>query len=145
MRPIAAMLIAICAVEGATARADATSSSQPKSADARKPYPVEVALLKDPRRGWTYRQFPTNAPLYVSDTDQNGRSNCNDGCASRWVPLLAAEGSKALGAWRPIRRSDHRLQWAYKGRPIYTLVHDSVDSPIGDGIENGWHLLAYFK
>ena len=35
--------------------------------------------------------------LYTFDKDANGVSNCNDGCAVKWPPLMAADAVVAVG------------------------------------------------
>jgi predicted lipoprotein with Yx(FWY)xxD motif len=108
-------------------------------------HPEAVALNAIPGGGFTYRQFPTNLPLYHYDGDKPGKSNCNEGCSSAWPPLLVSEASKrVVGDWTIVKRNDGREQWAYKGRPIYTRFHDSIDTPSGDGVDGPagkWRLL----
>jgi predicted lipoprotein with Yx(FWY)xxD motif len=41
-----------------------------------------------------------------------------------------------------IKRDDGAMQWAYKGKPLYTWTKDSKAGDItGDGFNNGvWHI-----
>jgi predicted lipoprotein with Yx(FWY)xxD motif len=123
--------------------AQAQSEEEPKSPQAKLPYPAEVALLKT-SKGWTFRQAPTSMPLYRSNHDQAGRSHCYDGCASQWIPLEAPKDAKALGEWSVIKRKGGERQWAFRGRPVYLHVHDSPDAAVGDGEGGAWHVLPYF-
>jgi predicted lipoprotein with Yx(FWY)xxD motif len=77
--------------------------------------------------------------------DRDGRSLCNGGCANAWAPVLAPASARALGQWSVIRRDDGKLQWAYRGHPVYSLLDDTPNHPKGDGKAGVWHLLPYEK
>lgn len=68
--------------------------------------------------------------LYTFTRDTAGSSNCNDGCAANWPPLLAEAGASAGGDFSIITRSDGSLQWAYKDMPLYTWVRDSAPGDV---------------
>jgi predicted lipoprotein with Yx(FWY)xxD motif len=80
--------------------------------------------------------------LYTFDKDSGGKSACNGKCAENWPPLLAAATDKPEGAYTIIKRDDGKMQWAYKGKPLYTWVKDGKPGDItGDGFLNGaWHI-----
>lgn len=81
--------------------------------------------------------------LYTFDRDtMPGKSSCNGPCAQNWPPLMAAADAKASGDWSVITRDDGRMQWAYKGRPLYGWVKDEKPGDTtGDGFLNGaWHV-----
>lgn len=104
-------------------------------------HPGNVALIQN-SEGYAYVHFPANVRLYIYDRDETGRSNCNDGCASAWPPLIAAENDTArLGDWSVVPRADGRRQWAYKGRPVYLRFHDSIEAPAGNGVDGVWRYL----
>jgi len=63
--------------------------------------------------------------LYTFTRDTAGTSNCNDGCAANWPPLMADDGAMATGDFSIITRSDGSKQWAYKDMPLYTWVRDA--------------------
>ncbi|WP_409523890.1 COG4315 family predicted lipoprotein [Nitrincola sp. MINF-07-Sa-05] len=63
--------------------------------------------------------------LYTFTRDTSGTSNCNDGCAANWPPLMAGDGAMAAGDFSIIMRSDGSKQWAYKDMPLYTWVRDT--------------------
>lgn len=106
-------------------------------------HPSNVALVEGATpQDLIYKHFPTNLRLYFSDHDGLGKSKCNDSCAEAWQPLPVPPGdAKSIGDWKPMLRDDGRLQWAYKGHPVYILYHDSPDRPIGDGVDGSWHFL----
>lgn len=81
--------------------------------------------------------------LYVFTRDAAGKSNCNGACATNWPPLKAAADSKAFGEWSSFKRDDGSLQWAYKGKALYTWSKDKKPGDVtGDGFSNGTWLIA---
>ena len=54
---------------------------------------------------------------------------------------MDAADKNNVGSWTIIKRDDGTRQWAYKGQPVYTLFHDNVEKPIGNGVEGVWHFL----
>lgn len=81
--------------------------------------------------------------LYTFDRDATGKSNCNGTCAQNWPPLMAAAGAKDTGSWTVLKRDDGSMQWAYKGKPLYTWVKDAKPGDVtGDGVNNIWHVAA---
>lgn len=79
--------------------------------------------------------------LYTFDKDAAGKSNCNGQCAANWPPLAAGADAKASGAYTTIKRDDGAMQWAYKGKPLYTWVKDQKPGDkTGDGVNNVWHV-----
>jgi predicted lipoprotein with Yx(FWY)xxD motif len=131
----ALFLLALLATSGA---------AQAAPFDANLPYPTEVALSQE-KDGYIYRRFPGNQRLYTYDLDPADRSACNDSCASARPPILAPANAKAMGDWSVIRRDDGTQQWAYHGKPVYSLFHDAPNKPVGDGEGGVWHILPYEK
>ena len=80
--------------------------------------------------------------LYSFDKDMSGKSMCNGPCAANWPALMAAAGSAASGDWTVVTRDDGTMQWAYKGKPLYTFAKDTKPGDTtGDGFLNGtWHI-----
>ena len=73
--------------------------------------------------------------LYTYAKDAKGTSNCNEGCAKNWPPLMAAADAKPMGDWTIVKRADGSSQWAYKGMPLYTWVKDmKPGDATGDGV-----------
>ncbi len=108
----------------------AASSNAP--APELQAYPGVVALSEDKPGEWTYKKFPGNGRLYVSDRDPPGKSLCVDDCALAWPPLLADETDEPIGHWTVIERDSGTRQWAYKGKPAYTRFHNSPAQPSGN-------------
>ncbi|MGU3463887.1 hypothetical protein ACLBXO_03470 [Methylobacterium sp. C33D] len=80
--------------------------------------------------------------LYTFDKDMGGKSMCNGPCAANWPALMAASGSAVSGDWTKVTWDDGTMQWAYKGKPLYTFAKDTKPGDItGDGFLNGaWHI-----
>lgn len=79
--------------------------------------------------------------LYIFDRDAGGKSACNGPCATNWPPLMAAADAKASGSWTLITRDDGKMQWAYKGKPVYTWIKDTkAGETTGDGVNSVWHI-----
>jgi len=119
------------------------SEALPRTASAQLPYPTQVALMHE-RLGWTYRKSTTGLPLYFSEADSPGKSACYGKCAMQWIPLIAPVTEKSLGQWTIVVRKDGVRQWAFRGRPIYTHIHDTPQTATRAGHEGTWHLMPHF-
>jgi len=111
-------------------------------AAAAAPLPVtpgDISLIEE-GHAYVFRSNDS-LPLYTFDKDAPGRSNCTGPCESLWPPLLARAGSAPLGEWTLVKRADGKLQWAWRGRPLYTYAKDGVDKPAGDGAGGVWHVI----
>jgi predicted lipoprotein with Yx(FWY)xxD motif len=108
-------------------------------------YPSEVALSQEGDRGFVFRRFPSSQRLYIYDLDKPDRSLCNEGCMGARPPVYAPASAKPMGEWTTVKRDDGRLQWAYRGHPVYTFFHDGPKDPHGDGEGGVWHLVPYEK
>ena len=105
------------------------------------PVPDAISLVKD-NGAWKFCDDDGHS-LYVYDRDPAGRSVCAGQCASEWPPVAAPPGAHQIGDWTPIRRTDGSLQWAYKGRPVYTFSGDTAAGQTkGAGQGGVWRLLA---
>jgi CxxC motif-containing protein (DUF1111 family)/predicted lipoprotein with Yx(FWY)xxD motif len=84
--------------------------------------------------------------LYVFDSDTvNGTtSNCYDGCAVAWPPLLVTDdmpsGVTGLGS---ITRVDNSEQVTYQGKPLYFYIGDNVVGEFNGDNSAGWHSVVY--
>ncbi|MGH6680894.1 MAG: COG4315 family predicted lipoprotein, partial [Bradyrhizobium sp.] len=80
--------------------------------------------------------------LYTFDKDAKGRSACNGKCAVNWPVLKAGAGAKSDHGYTVVKRNDGSMQWAYKGKPLYTWIKDAKPGDItGDGLLHGaWHV-----
>jgi hypothetical protein len=45
-----------------------------------------------------------------------------------------------MGLWSIVKRDDGRLQWAYKGSPVYTCFEDHPNEPKCIGKNMKWYL-----
>ncbi|HET8995195.1 MAG TPA: hypothetical protein VFN42_00870 [Acetobacteraceae bacterium] len=79
--------------------------------------------------------------LYVFDKDMAGKSMCNGPCIHNWPALHATAMDKPSGDWTIITRDDGAMQWAYKGKPLYTWIKDKhAGDMTGDGVNHVWHV-----
>ena len=83
---------------------------------------------------------PKGMTLYTYDKDTNGMSECTGSCAKTWLPVHAKKSDKPVGDLTIIKRSDGTLQWADKGKPLYTYVKDKKAGEVnGNGMGGTWH------
>lgn len=79
--------------------------------------------------------------LYVFDKDEAGKSNCYDGCATAWPPLLT-DASALEAPLSIVTRADGSRQVAYQGRPLYRFFKDTETGDFyGDGLGGVWHIV----
>jgi len=97
-----------------------------------------VITTKTNDNGAQYLADPSGKPLYTYNADSSGVSNCTGSCLSNWPGYYANASSANLPAnVSTFTRSDNgRLQYAYKGMPLYYFTGDSAGKPTGDGVEN---------
>ena len=80
--------------------------------------------------------------LYTYDKDAHGQSNCYGKCAEYWPPYLANTASRSAGDLGLITRSDGKMQWADRGKPLYTFVKDRNPGEVnGDDYHHDWHVV----
>jgi len=108
--------------------------------DALMSYPGAIALSQDSTGAWVYKSFPQLLPLYIFKGEPANRSLCAGGCTAVWPILRARAGDKPVGSWTILKREDGRLQWAYKGSPVYTYFEDRPSEPKGAGKNMDWYL-----
>lgn len=84
---------------------------------------------------------PAGVPLFVSEAEPPGVSQCYDACLNIWVPYKAPPNAKASGALSIVQRQDGSLQWAYKGKALYHWWN--AKKPMdGQGMRGGnWHVV----
>lgn len=79
--------------------------------------------------------------LYTFNKDKPGISNCNDGCAIKWPPLLAKDDAQEGGRFSIITRADNSKQWALDGRPLYRWINDNAPGDTtGEEVKSLWYV-----
>ncbi|MGA8048720.1 MAG: hypothetical protein WCA09_00915 [Burkholderiales bacterium] len=81
--------------------------------------------------------------LYTFDKDKanSGKSECNGGCATNWPPFVASASDSASGDYSFVTRADGKMQWAYKGKPLYFWHKDQKPGDkTGDGFNHVWRV-----
>jgi len=79
--------------------------------------------------------------LYVFDNDLGSAgSNCNDGCATNWPPVLVTDDEVTnIPGLSLITRDDSTKQAAYLGRPLYFYANDmAAGDMLGQGVGDVW-------
>lgn len=105
------------------------------------PLPAQISLVMD--KGVLNFRDDNGNTLYVFDRDPAGASVCEDACARQWPPIAAPPDAHPIGDWTPVHRKDGTVQWAYKGRPVYTFLGDTgAGQTNGAGKGGGWRLLV---
>ena len=87
--------------------------------------------------------FTDNAgmTLYTFNKDKANVSNCNDGCAIKWPPLLADDNAEAEGRFSIITRADNSKQWALDSRPLYRWINDNAPGDTtGEEVKSVWYV-----
>ena len=82
--------------------------------------------------------------VYTYDGDKiANQSDCFAQCRLLWPPMYAEPESKPKGSFTIFtRKDDGRLQWAFKGKPLYRWVSDLKRGDAGgDGIAGVWRLI----
>jgi predicted lipoprotein with Yx(FWY)xxD motif len=95
---------------------------------------------------------PTGMTLYIFKKDEAGKTNCYEGCALRWPPLMgafepmagimpsAAEG--IMGKLDVIARDDGGKQLTYNGEPLYYWINDhKPGDATGQNVGEVWFVL----
>jgi len=119
----------------------ATASATSGATNSPAPSASSGALLqtKSSASAGSYLANNQGQALYTYDKDTSGVSNCSGSCLSAW-PIYEANPAVVLPEnVTTIKRSDGKLQYAYKGLPLYTFVSDPNGQATGNGI-GGFHL-----
>lgn len=92
-------------------------------------------------KGETYLMDTQKMTLYTFDKDSKGTSNCYDGCAVKWPPLLSTSGAALGKGYSLVKRKDGTLQVAYNNQPLYLWFKDAKPGDMtGDGVGGVWHV-----
>ena len=86
--------------------------------------------------------------LYTFDKDMKDKSNCYNGCETKW-PVFAGEAANLkLPAhvkaedFGMIKRDNGTMQTTYKSQPLYYFFKDAKSNDMnGDGKKGVWHLV----
>ena len=101
--------------------------------------PLTVVTLED---GRAILANEANLTVYTFDSDQPNVSNCYNGCAAAWPPVLVAETATLEAPLGFTVRKDGAHQITLNGQPLYLYVGDGAPGEIvGDGIGGIWHLV----
>ncbi|NIZ14105.1 hypothetical protein [Phaeobacter sp. HF9A] len=80
--------------------------------------------------------------LYSFDKDSDGTSNCYDGCAAKWPPLVVEGEATLPEGFALTERKDGSQQVSYMNQPLYLWVGDkAAGQTSGDGVGGVWHIV----
>jgi len=86
--------------------------------------------------------------LYTFDKDTKDKSNCYNGCETKWPVFSGDANSLKLPAhvskedFGMIKRDNGMMQTTYKSQPLYYFFKDTkADEANGDGKKGVWHLV----
>jgi predicted lipoprotein with Yx(FWY)xxD motif len=103
------------------------------------PTPADISLFEE--NGRIVFRTQDGMTIYRYDRDTGLKPTCVGECSRTWPPVLASPGAtQVVGDWKTIERDGAR-QWSFRGRPVYTYVHDLPGTSKGDGVEGVWHAL----
>lgn len=81
--------------------------------------------------------------VYTFDSDAPSVSNCYDGCAKTWPPVIVKSEAGLNAPMGVAKRKTGELQLTIDGRPLYFFRGDSAPGDInGDGLGNVWHIVV---
>lgn len=80
----------------------------------------------------------TGLALYFFNGDSSDHSNCTGSCLALWPSHAATASEQGDGNFSIFTRSDgNGMQWAFKGRPLYTFISDTpAHNATGNNFQN---------
>ncbi len=92
-------------------------------------------------KGEVYVMYRNHMALYTYDEDEPGVSNCNDECATTWIPAALDADTPVGENYALIERADGSMQATFRGMPLYLYSGDAKPGDIkGDGLDGVWRL-----
>ncbi len=86
--------------------------------------------------------------LYLFLKDTENTSNCYDGCATNWPPLLVSDGETPTagdgvsGVLGTTTRTDGTVQVTYNGMPLYFFAADAQPGDVnGQNVKDVWYVV----
>ncbi|MDX2145564.1 MAG: hypothetical protein SFV19_19585 [Rhodospirillaceae bacterium] len=112
------------------------------AAQAASPLAVPADVATRVTGAGVYLTDAKGMALYTYERDTTpGVSACIDDCAKAWPPLAASTTAAPNADWSTLTREDGPVQWAYKGKPLYTYIRDSYPGgALGDFVGNAWRV-----
>ena len=117
-----------------TTTPSASSSSSNQSAAVNN----AVLTTKSSSSVGSYLADTNGNALYTYGADSNGVSNCTGSCLAAWPAYEDTGTTTGLPAnVSTLKRSDDgKIQFTYKGKPLYTFASDSQGQVTGNGVSN---------
>jgi len=86
----------------------------------------------------TYLTDPSGKALYTYNADTSGVSNCTGSCLAAWPAYVDSGATTGLptDVGTITRSDDSKVQYTYKGMPLYYFASDSTGQVTGNGVGN---------
>jgi len=115
-------------------------------------YSNSDSTLKVETRTVNYLTDNNDMALYTFDKDTNNKSNCYNGCETKW-PVFYTDINKLnlpmgikTADFGTIKRDNGAMQTTYKSKPLYYFFKDSkAKDTNGDWAKGVWHLVELNK
>jgi predicted lipoprotein with Yx(FWY)xxD motif len=80
--------------------------------------------------------------VYTFDLDEKNVSNCYDGCAKTWPPVVVQSADALQEPMGVTVRKNGELQLTIDSKPLYFYRGDQeAGDMLGDGLGNVWHIV----
>jgi predicted lipoprotein with Yx(FWY)xxD motif len=86
--------------------------------------------------------------LYTFDKDAKDKSNCYNGCETKWpvfygnLDKLNLPKDVSKSDFGTIKRDNGAMQTTYKFKPLYYFFKDKMKNEVkGDGAKGVWHIV----
>lgn len=107
-----------------------------------------VTVVSKDSKGSSYLSNCLGLALYVSDKDEEGKSNCIGDCLKTWTPYLIPTDRVALSKtddelgkkFNVIKRADGTSQYSIGTKPLYTYSGDKAPGDLNGTTIATWHV-----
>ena len=115
-------------------------NAEQSQAQPTKTKTAEIVITKTDSKTGDYLVAANGKALYISNADTTGTSNCTGTCLDTW-PIYSAPSTTGTfpEGVTVIKRSDGKLQYAYKGMPLYYYYGESAGKVTGTAVV-GWQV-----
>jgi len=110
--------------------------------------PVGLAVTEVAEAGGQAMVDSRGMPVYMFDGDvRKDKAECGQtACPGSFVPLVAGLLANPVGDFTLVSRDDGRVQWAYKGRALYTYDGDvDLGDANGMGVDGRYQIAMISK
>jgi len=80
-----------------------------------------------------------NESVYSFEGDTTVSTACDVECLTNWRPVVAPALAREQGEWSLFERSPGVIQWAFRGKLLYTHLRDQSSWSLEGSDNSGWH------